>query len=198
MASSALQKLKQQKGKTVKTKPKAKPNLKAVKADKPAAKPAKKESKAAETKVTKKTAAPKKEAKKPEAKKETKKIAKRQEPEAPTTAEIKNMNMKELDAVYADFSDQFEEEIDDWDEYGLEQKREALAEHMEVLAEAVLVDWRGVFDGDKPVQATYQNKLAMLTGYEPSREFVSEESQNIENWSAEALAEDAEEFQGQR
>jgi hypothetical protein len=61
------------------------------------------------------------------------------------------------------------------------------------IADTVLLDWQGVKSGETPVPVTRENKLALLA-IVPIREWVALESQNLANFRAEALAEDAEEL----
>ena len=61
----------------------------------------------------------------------------------------------------------------------------------EALADAVLLDFRGVKDGDSDLAPTRENRLAVLAI--PSlREWIVEQASTIANFQAEATAEDAE------
>lgn len=72
------------------------------------------------------------------------------------------------------------------------RKDAALAANIarEALADAVVLDWKGVTDQGKEVPCTRENKLALLD-IEAFREWVSTEAQDVANFQAEALAEDA-------
>lgn len=63
----------------------------------------------------------------------------------------------------------------------------------ETLADAVLLDWKGVFSGTTPVACTRANKLALLENTTFS-DWVAGESQDIGNFQTEAMAEDAAEL----
>lgn len=61
----------------------------------------------------------------------------------------------------------------------------------EAMADAVLLDWKGVNDGPNEVKCTRENKLALLE-IEAFRDWLATEAQDVSNFQAEAMAEDAE------
>lgn len=60
----------------------------------------------------------------------------------------------------------------------------------EAIAEGILLDWRGVKEGDKPLPCTRENKLLVLSIPE-IQEWVWNQANEAANFRAEALAEDA-------
>lgn len=62
---------------------------------------------------------------------------------------------------------------------------------VEVMAEKVLLDWRGVNDGTNELPYSKANALDLLNNAPDFKEWVSEEAAKIENFRAEAVAEDA-------
>jgi hypothetical protein len=62
---------------------------------------------------------------------------------------------------------------------------------IEIMAEAVLVDWRGVKNNGVEIEPTKANKITAL-GHQPFRDWVSQRSQEFENYAMEAEAEDVE------
>lgn len=73
----------------------------------------------------------------------------------------------------------------------LKQKPE-LAEAItrEAIADGILLDWRGVREGDKPLPCTRENKLRVLAIPE-IQEWLWTQANEAANFRAEALAEDA-------
>lgn len=65
-----------------------------------------------------------------------------------------------------------------------------LVREIEMMAEAVLIDWKGVTNNGEPVEPTKANKILLL-GHAPFREWVTEQAMKFENFAAEAEAEDA-------
>lgn len=61
---------------------------------------------------------------------------------------------------------------------------------IEIMAEAVLLDWQGVKNEGKELEPTKANKILVL-GIQPVRDWVSEIAQDLANFTVEAEAEDA-------
>lgn len=61
----------------------------------------------------------------------------------------------------------------------------------ELMAETVLLDWRGVTNDGVPVKYTPEKAVKILMEIEPFREWVAETSRELTNYVAEAEAEDA-------
>jgi len=61
----------------------------------------------------------------------------------------------------------------------------------EIMAECILLDWKGVKDGDKTIPFTTDNALKLLMEIEPFREWVAETSRSLTEFQQEADAEDA-------
>lgn len=61
----------------------------------------------------------------------------------------------------------------------------------EVIADKILLDWKGVEDNGEPVPCTRENKLRVLALPE-FREWLETASSDMENFRQEATAEDAE------
>jgi len=60
----------------------------------------------------------------------------------------------------------------------------------EVIAEAVIIDWRGLEDNGKPFPCTPENKAKLLK-IDTFREWIATQSRDLRNYQAGATAEDA-------
>lgn len=63
---------------------------------------------------------------------------------------------------------------------------------VEIMAETVLIDWRGVKSNGVDLPPTKANKILLLGTIAPFRDFVSAKSSELSNYTLEAEAEDAE------
>lgn len=59
------------------------------------------------------------------------------------------------------------------------------------VADALLLEWEGVTEGDEPLECTHANRVRILQ-YSELFELISNEAQDLTNFKSEALAEDAE------
>lgn len=64
---------------------------------------------------------------------------------------------------------------------------------IEIMADAVLIDFEGVEENGKPLANTLENRLK-LCRLEPIRNFIATECQDLENFQKEAVAADAEDL----
>jgi hypothetical protein len=62
---------------------------------------------------------------------------------------------------------------------------------IEVLAEAVLMDWENITEGGKKMKPTPENKIKLLNASEDLRNYLAEEAQDIANFTQEGEAADA-------
>lgn len=61
----------------------------------------------------------------------------------------------------------------------------------ELLAECILLDWRGVNENGKPIPYSKETAVKLLMKIEPLREWVAVTSRELTEFQQEAIAEDA-------